>query len=159
MNEDLCDGFPCLLSAPIKRNYIYSSQLLCIYGISTEWKNFKTTLRFAKTSIVIRVYIDLAKTAIVMATMGVMMTPIIVTPWYLKSPPIRLFVQQLVQANSNEHVTAPHHWPFVSESRHSSVDFPHKMPIMRAASSYNHGLNHRMEVIKWQMKYTRAEIF
>ena len=58
------------------------------------------------------------------------------TTWYqycLKSLATWLFVQQLVRVNNNKNIKAPHHWFFARGIHLSSVDAPHRRPVMQTA--------------------------
>ena len=53
---------------------------------------------------------------------------------------IWLFVQQLVQDNSNANIKALHYWPFVRGIHHLLVDSPHKEPVMQKKHFHIDGL-------------------
>ena len=51
--------------------------------------------------------------------------------WRLKSPVSPLFTQPFAQAQINENIKAPCHWPFVRGIHRWSVNSPHKGPVTR----------------------------
>ena len=49
--------------------------------------------------------------------------------------------QELVQANNKENIKAPHYWPFVRGIYNSSVDSPHKGPVIISIQWCHHELH------------------
>ena len=71
--------------------------------------------------------------------------------WHLKSPATRQLVQHLVQANMKGNIKGLHHWSFVRRIHLSSVDSPHKGPVMqKVLPCHDIRLLHFFVLVLWE---------
>ena len=63
-----------------------------------------------------------------------------------KSPASWLFTQPLIQAQINQNIKAPRHWPFVRGIHRLPVNSPHKWPVTRKIFPFDDVIVNNMHV-------------